>query len=140
MSDSSAVDQLVVRLLVEALPAAQAIYRYGSAGTVYQREDSDVDLAVLAARKIPLDELQRLSERLAAAMGREVDLLDLRALPVTLRVQIVLEGVRLWASAPARAEAYETLVLSQYVRLNEERREILNDIQQRGQIYGNTGS
>lgn len=55
---------------------------------------------------------------------------------MTLRVQIVVDGVRLYAADTAAAEEYDSRTLSEYVRLNEERRGILQDIRQRGRIHG----
>jgi DNA polymerase sigma len=41
--------------LLHQLSDAIALYRFGSWGTVYQRTDSDIDLAVLpSARLVPL--------------------------------------------------------------------------------------
>ena len=37
----------IVRPVLEPHPAAQAIYIFGTYGTAYEREDSDVDIAVL---------------------------------------------------------------------------------------------
>jgi len=71
-----------------------------------------------------------------AATGRDIDFYDMKKYPVTLRVQIVLEGNRIYSKDLIAAETYDTHVLSDYVRLNEERRLILKDVQQREQIYG----
>jgi hypothetical protein len=37
---------------------------------------------------------------------------------------------------PSRRQAFEAIALSAYAHLNEERREILNDIARRGSIHG----
>ncbi len=68
--------------------------------------------------------------------GRDIDLHDMQKLPVTLRVQIVLQGKRIYCMDRVAAETYDSHTLSDYVRLNEERQFILQDIQQREQIYG----
>jgi len=133
-------DQLIASIVADELPDVLAIYRYGSSGSTYQRADSDIDIAILADHRLSFREINHLSQDLATATGGEIDLHDIRALPVTLRVQIVLDGTRLYGNGKTPVEAYETLVLSEYVRLNEERREILNDIQKRGQIYGKTSA
>jgi hypothetical protein len=78
----------------------------------------------------------RLIALLEARTGRRIDLNDMRALPVTLRVQIVTQGRRLFAAHPASAEADDSRVLSEYAELNEFRRPILDDIRARGSIYG----
>lgn len=136
MNEKHPPDQFIVSAVADEIPDVLAIYRYGSAGSAYQRTDSDIDIAILAGHRLSFKEISDLSRDLAIATDSEIDLHDIRALPVTLRVQIVLDGTRLYGSGKTQVDAYETLVLSEYVRLNEERREILNDIQKRGQIYG----
>ncbi|MDP1652669.1 MAG: nucleotidyltransferase domain-containing protein [Rhodocyclaceae bacterium] len=129
-------DAAIVALLRAGLPGLQAVYRYGSAGGIYERPESDVDVAVLA--DVPLDfSIQcRLAAEIARLVGRDVDLNDLRRLPVTLRVQIVTGGRRLFAANPAATEEYDSRVLSDYAYLNESRKAILDDVRARGSIYG----
>ncbi len=129
-------DALIVATLRHQLPGIEAIYRYGSAGGMYERQDSDIDLAVLADQPLDWRMQGRLAGELEALTGRPIDLNDMRRLPVTLRVQIVTGGVRLFAAHPARAEAYDSQVLSEYAELNQFRRPILDDIRARGAIYG----
>lgn len=129
-------DDRIVATLLASLPDLQAVYRYGSAGGAYERENSDIDLALLAGHPLTLAEKLQLAGKLSRLAGRDVDLNDLRSLPVTLRVQIVMEGVRLYAANIPAAEEYDSRTLSDYVRLNEERRGILDDIRRRGSIHG----
>jgi len=136
MTDHYQHDAAIVQKIVARLPDVRAIYRYGSAGTKYERKVSDIDIAILASRIVPLQEMLELAGELTVLTGREIDLHDLRKLPVSLRVQIVLDGKRLYCKDRAAAEAYDSRTLSEYVRLNEERRYILNDIKRREQIYG----
>ncbi len=129
-------DPLIIKTIIAKLPDVQAIYRYGSAGSMYERADSDIDIAILASRIVPFKKMTQLATALMSLTGRDVDLHDLRKLPVTLRVQIVLQGARIYCVDRVAAETYDTHTLSDYVRLNEERHLILKDIQQREQIYG----
>lgn len=129
-------DPAVVAVVRAHVPDVVAVYRYGSAGTPWERPDSDLDIAVLAARPLPPAMVALLRTEAALATGRHVDLHDLRALPVTVRVRVVLDGVRIHVTDLATAEAYATHTLSDYVRLNEERRGLLDDIRVRESIYG----
>ncbi|MFN3594688.1 MAG: type VII toxin-antitoxin system MntA family adenylyltransferase antitoxin [Thiobacillaceae bacterium] len=124
----------IVEVLKAGLADLRLVYRYGTAGGAYARPDSDLDLAILAGHRLSLDEILQLSDQLSRIARCDVDLNDLRAIPVSLRVQIVLDGALL--NAADAAEAYATHTLSDYVRLNEVRREILNDIRARGSIHG----
>ncbi|MCS6786841.1 MAG: nucleotidyltransferase domain-containing protein [Thiobacillaceae bacterium] len=129
-------DAEIVALLKAALPDLRLVYRYGSAGGPHARADSDLDLAVWAGHRLDAAERLQLSARLARLCGMDVDLNDLRTMPVSLRVQIVLGGALLFAADATEAAAYATHTLSDYVRLNEARREILDDIGTRGKILG----
>jgi len=130
------LDPLIVATLRQSLPDVEAIYRYGSAGGEYERKESDVDLAVLGRHPFDFSLLLRVGAELVRLTGKEVDLNDMRRLPVTLRVQIVTGGVRLFSANPAQAEAYDSRVLSDYAYLNEVRRDILDDVRARGSIHG----
>ncbi len=130
------LDARIVSVLREELPDVEAIYRYGSFGGAHQRPDSDLDLAVLGQHKLDVATRLQLSGLLASQTGCVIDLNDMRTLPVTLRVQIVTQGRRLFAAHPSAAEAYDSRVLSEYAELNEFRRPILADIRARGSIYG----
>lgn len=129
-------DTALVAVLRDGVPGLRAAYRYGSFGTQYQREDSDLDLAVLANQPIDLETRLHVATELSRLTGKTIDLNDMRKLPVTLRVQIVTSGRRIFAADVPDAEEYDSRVLSDYARLNEERRGIIEDIRRRGSIYG----
>jgi predicted nucleotidyltransferase len=125
-----------VVLLSRTVPGLLAIYRFGSYETDQERIDSDIDLAVLATQ--PVESVQRweLAQQLAGLFGRDVDLVDLSASSAVLRAQVILHGERLYCADPARCGAFEDFAYTDYARLNEERREILTDIHERGSVYG----
>lgn len=130
------LDTQIVSVLREAFPGVEAVYRYGSFGGRYERPESDIDLAIQGPFKLDPATRLRLAALLETHTGRAIDLNDMRSLPVTLRVQIVTQGRRLFAANPAAAEAYDSRVLSEYAELNEFRRPILDDIRARGSIHG----
>jgi hypothetical protein len=55
--------------------------------------------------------------------------------PTDLQAQIVFKGKRTLFAEFSQVEVFEDFIFSSYARLNEERRFILVDIQQRGSIY-----
>ena len=136
LAELAAMDDMLVAVLRAGIPGLQAVYRYGSAGTAHARADSDIDLAVLADAQLDFAMLNRLAVELMRLAGKDVDLNDMRRLPVTLRVQIVTGGVRLFAADTYAAEEYDSRVLADYAYLNEARRAILDDVRARGSIYG----
>jgi len=50
--------------------------------------------------------------------------------------QVVAHGELLYRSGSSEVDQFEDAVLSNYARLNEERREIVADLLQRGNVYG----
>lgn len=130
------VENRVVQHLLGALPGCQAIYRFGSWRTEAERPDSDIDLAVLPPERLEPIRRWELAQALASLAGRDVDLVDLLAASTVLRIQIVAHGERLHACDLPAVERFEDMVYSSYARLNEERREILADVRQRGSVYG----
>lgn len=133
--DQTLLDKLVEHIRRE-LPAVIAIYLFGTWGGPHQRKDSDVDLAVLP--NTPLDAVAcwELAQRLAAEAGKDVDLVNLRTASTVLRAQVVAGGDRLYCADQNRCAEFEDFVFSDYARLNEERKGILEDIQRRGNVYG----
>lgn len=129
-------DDLIIETLRGALPAVAAIYRFGSTATGQAVRDSDVDIAVLPAA--PLDSSFRwdLQERLAVALHRPVDLVDLLRASTVMRMQVLESAILLFDSDPAARLRFETAACSGYARLNEERRAILDQVRREGTVYG----
>ncbi len=123
-------------VLRAAHPALVAIYRFGSSATGTTRPDSDIDLALLGER--PLSPLERfdLQERIAAALRRQVDLVDLRTASTVMASQVITTGVLLFEGQGSERGRFEDFVYGRYARLNEERRGILERVAAEGTIYG----
>lgn len=133
---SHPADAAIVAAARAACPGLRAVYRFGSAGGMFERPDSDLDVAVLVDAKLDFEDRLDLAVALSAKVNRDVDVVDMRAIPVALRIQIVVSGARLYAADANEASAYETHTFSDYAHLNEARRAILDDIRQRGRIHG----
>lgn len=104
------------------------VYLFGSVAKGRERSDSDVDVAFLA--KGSPDDLTRFQLRteLACLLNREVDLIDLRKASEVLKVQVIGSGKIILVSDPIARAYFEMYALSDYARLNEERREVLEKI------------
>ncbi len=102
-----------------------AIYLFGSHAAGTQRPESDVDIAFLSAR--PVDPLQRfeLANRLSDQLGKEVDLVDLSTASTVLAKEVVTKGIIIFNGDRLVRQTFEMYTLSDYARLNEERRKIL---------------
>lgn len=117
------------------LPDLQAAYLFGSSAHGTMHRDSDIDIGVLTARGVTPEERFELQEKLAARLGRDVDLVDMRRASTVMATQVVSSGTLLIDREPdARAE-FEMLTYASYARLNEERRQILAAIAETGSVY-----
>ena len=122
----AALNDSITRYILESHPTTQAIYRFGTWGTAAQRPDSDLDVAVLLphAEAMRVDRWQwhLLAVRLAGAAGAEhADLVNLRRADTTLRAEILRTGRLTYSSDDGVRLEFETLVLSMYQKLNDER-------------------
>ncbi len=126
-----------VALLRQRIPGLVGIWLFGSAVNGPMREESDVDMAFLADGALPLMEQLKLQGALSNLFdGREVDLLDLNALPTVMRMQVIAKGVRLYCADRSRCEAFEDFVFDDYAQLNEDRAPVLEEVFERGSIRG----
>jgi len=119
----------------KAVPGLIALYRFGSQAKGTARPDSDVDLAILSREPIPNLRRFELAQELATQLHRDVDLVDLRTASTVMRMQVISSGECLFKVSDRLQGEFEDLVYSTYARLNEERREILNDVHTRGSVY-----
>ena len=127
---------LAVRILRETLPKVQLVYLFGSAARGDMHEKSDIDLAFLCPDAIDSVIRYSLQEKIAAEMGRDIDLVDLRAASTVMRVEVLRDAVLLYASDETTKAEFEMIALSMYAKLNEERKGILDDIRERGLVFG----
>ena len=123
---SAALVEGLNRVILEAHPTTQAIYRYGTWATAAQRVDSDLDIAVLLphTEAVRVDRWQwhLLAVRLADAAGTEhADLVNLRRADTTLQAEILRTGHVIYCREDDVRLEFETLVLSMYQKLNAER-------------------
>lgn len=76
-------------------PELRQIILFGSLARQQAGFDSDVDVAVEAARSLSVEQRMAMIEALALALGRPVDLVDLREAGQPILDQIVTTGVRI---------------------------------------------
>lgn len=121
--------------LREEFPGLIALYAFGSQVQGTADGESDLDLAVLVDGYADTRHLWEISSALADKVGREVDLLDLRAASTVMQHQILTKGVRLWVKEPA-ASLFEAFVCSEKLSLDETRAALIADVVRRGSVYG----
>jgi len=130
---------VIVRIILEHCPSAQAIYLFGTYGTPDEWPNSDVDIAVLlppgdGLRQSPLM-LFACQDALAVALGKPVDLLNAREVSTVFQKEIVQSGRRVYCNDENGVAKFEMLTLSYYQKLNEERKGILDSFHATGRAY-----
>lgn len=128
----------LITLLQQRLPGLLAVYAFGSRienQGLSARSDSDLDLAVLLEGYGDPLTLFNLSGSLADIAGCPVDLLDIRAASTVMQYQILTLGTAWWRK-DVRAGLFEAAMLSEKMALNEARAGLIQDVTQRGRVYG----
>lgn len=119
----------IVERILRDVPAAQAVYLYGSTARGEEWPASDIDIAVLLphleARERGSLAFSDTRFALEEITGGSVDLVNLRRAPIVLQKEVLAGGRRLFTAERYTADEYEMYVLSLYGKLNEERAEIL---------------
>ncbi len=126
----------ITEFLTDQIPQVIAIYQFGSQARGEARPTSDIDLAILARHPISAERLFEIAQDLAIRLHHDVDLLDLRTLSTVMRMQVLSTGQRLGTLDDQAAAEFEMYAYADYARLNEERRDLLKGITQRGLVYG----
>ena len=128
--------QTIIETLTRHIPQLIAIYQFGSQVHGTARPASDLDVAVLTRGTIPAEQRFHIAQDLAAQLHRDVDLLDLRAASTVMRIQVLGTGRCLDTKDDEAKAEFEMYAYADYARLNEERRELLQGIKDRGLVYG----
>ena len=125
---------ILINRIKSSLPNVLAIYAFGSQITGHTNEHSDLDLAVLIDGQVEAFDLWDLASQLSEIAGCDVDLLNMRLASTVMQYQILQTGRTLWAKQPD-AGIFESFILSEKLNLDVLRKELLEDIDQRGSIY-----
>lgn len=113
-----------------------AVYLFGSQAQGQAQPDSDLDIAVLGTAPYHPWGLFTLAQELAAILSTEVDLVDLASAAPPLRAQVLAQGRRVFCANRLFCALFEIRVLKEYAYLQEERRQIVEEIRRRGRVYG----
>jgi predicted nucleotidyltransferase len=126
----------IIHQLRTDLPSVQAIYLFGSVVSEHFTEDSDVDIAILPSEPLSSFTRWQLLNQMANVLNRDVDLIDLANATTVMQFQVVSTGERIFATDKLAAEWWELKVYQLYLTLNDDRKPILEAIQQKGRVYG----
>ena len=125
--------------VVEQLPDVWAIYLYGSSARGDEFPSSDLDVAVLLPPGRCLKQPWQMAEQLAGALGRDVDLVDLRRAGDVLCMQVMAEGVVLYNAEPGEVLAWEAGAMTRYGHYRHEVSGLMVDFRASGIGYAGSG-
>lgn len=108
MLETAAIVRILEPLGVEAL------WVFGSVARGEARPDSDMDLGGLFKAPPDLDALLGARASIAALVGREADLVDLKAVSPILAFQVVKDGRLLHEKDPARRVRFVAELIGRY--------------------------
>ncbi len=136
-SEHERLRALVAPIFDGATGGPFTVYLYGSRATGFDGPDSDYDFALIAPEPLDRRRLLDLRDRLIDSLpgDPDVDCVDLQRIPLTLAAQVLETGIVLLPGDEAERARVETRLMSMYAALNEERREIVADIVERGSVY-----
>ena len=129
--------QLIISNLKEEIPGLQALYLFGSYADGTANHESDIDIAYLSPRSLTPTQKWNIAQKLAILLSIDVDLIELFNTNTIFRYQILSTGTRIYGEG-YDVESFETLAYSFYLRLQEERKPILDEILKNKSIYGRT--
>ena len=81
--------------VLEQFPEVQLAYVFGSAARSQLTSTSDIDVAVAAETKLPLETRLAIALQLSKALHREVDLVDLQDVAGEILQQSLCQGIKL---------------------------------------------
>lgn len=128
--------QFIVTTLKQDIPELQALYIFGSHSDGTATKKSDVDIAYLSKKTLSSLERWDISQRLASYLSLDVDLIELSTTNTIFRYQILSTAERIYGKG-YDIESFETLAYSFYLRFQEERKPIVDEIMKNKSIFGN---
>ena len=133
----SAVDKKrIVDTLIQDIPELQSLYLFGSQSDGTASQKSDVDIAYLSKKTLSSLERWNIAQKLAILLGLDVDLIELSSTNTIFRYQILSTAERIYGNG-YEVESFETLAYSFYLRFQEERQPIVDEIMKNRSVFGN---
>jgi len=101
------------------------IYLFGSYSKKTAHPGSDIDIAFLTSQTVAPMDCFYLASTLSEKLGKPVDLVDLSHASTVFAKEVIANGIPLFVGNTLSYHNFEMYTLSDYARLNEERKEIL---------------
>ena len=115
--------ETIAKTALSFYPDAEAIYLFGSYLTPDQRQDSDVDIAVLfpyeKAKVLKNIAMSDCRDALENVLKKTVDLINLRTVNTVFQNEIIQKGRIIYQQNERSVDEFEMQVMSFYQKLNE---------------------
>jgi len=129
----------IIRAILNHHPEIQAIFLFGSYGTEDERPESDVDIALLLtpndSKRLGSLLAGNLHSELERLLSKDVDLINLRQVSTVLQKEIIAANRCIYQGDKHAEEEFEMLMLSQYQKLNDERKGIIESALAGGRFH-----
>ena len=123
--------EVIIQTVLKRYADVQAVYLFGSCGTESEWPDSDVDIALLftpqKAEQAGSLTMSDLNFELAKSLEKQVDLINLRTVNTVFQKEVIMADRRIYCQDERAADEFEMLTISKYQKLNEERKEIIEN-------------
>ena len=103
------------------------IYIFGSYAKGEQNNDSDVDIAFYSLIRHDSYDIFLLAQEISLQLGKEVDLIQINFSTTVFQKEVIKNSILIYEKNKIQREKFENLVLKKYLKLNEERKEIIDN-------------
>ena len=125
----------LINLLRKRIPTLQAVYHFGSTARGEARDDSDVDVAFLSSELLRAGTLYELQGMCMEVTGGDVHLVELRKADPVFAMEVMGCGEAVFVCDADAVAEFETAAMSMYCAFNEETRDLVSAIAERGSVY-----
>jgi uncharacterized protein len=128
----------IVEYLNKCCDNVIAIYMFGSYETQHQNFESDIDIAVLFDIESKSESncllIKECANNLSQQLDRSLDLVNLLEANTVFQYQIITTGKLIYCSNEYKRDVFEMNTMSAYLKLNEERSQIIDEIINTGKV------
>lgn len=117
----------ILEIIKLNIPEVEIIYIFGSYAEGTQTKESDVDIAFYSIKEYSEYFIFEIAQEISKILKKEVDLVQLKKSSTVFQKEVISKGIFIFEKNKIEREIFENTVLKKYMRLNEERKEIINN-------------
>ena len=119
----------IIQIILEKLKDIdkEIVYIFGSYAKQENTEESDVDIAFYSKDEYDSFDIFLLAQKISSEIKKEVDLVQLKKSSTVFQKEVVENGIYIYEKSSIESEKFELLVYKKYFKLNEERKEIIDN-------------